>query len=497
MPTLLQRLLVLALGFTLTAGAVQSQDNRGTFRTFHNMESGGLESVDPLSQYRMSDVLARAYEGLVYLDQDGMVAPRLATEWSANENATVWTFKIREGVPFHNGHILTARDVAYSFNRILDPAVDTPVRAVLGIMKQVTAPDDRTAVFELNAPHTDFPLLLADYRALVIQQDSADTIEQTANGTGPFRLETLDLDGVTVMTAFDDYWMGRPGHARVEIHLIRDMFAVRQAVLAGQIDTYSGTVAEIPLFDPNQFEVRVTPTGGWEGFVMRTDTPPFDDVRVRRALRLAVDRQAMIDLVLGPDGGTLACDSPVWPGDPYYLKMDCPQDIELARQLLAEAGYPDGITVDLYYSDMSQTWPTLAQVYQQQAAKAGITVNLNLTPSDGYWVDVWMVEPFTITSWSQRPADQILNEGWRSGADWNETYWNRPDFDTLLDRARSALGFDERKALFGQAQRVLWEEGGALIPYFLNSVWIINRAVSIPDFGYGDTLWHLVTVQRS
>jgi peptide/nickel transport system substrate-binding protein len=343
-------------------------------------------------------------------------------EWYPNDDASVWTFRIREGVPFHNGHILTARDVAYSFNRVLDPALDTPVRAVLGIMKQVIAPDDQTAVFELNAPHADFPLLLADYRALVIQEGSAETIEQTANGTGPFRLDTLDIEGVTVMTAFDDYWMGRPGHARVEIYTIPDMLAARQAVLAGQIDIYSGTIAEIPLFDPRQFEVRNIRTGGWEGMVMRTDTPPFDNVNVRRALRLVADRQEIIDLVLGTDGGTIACDSLVWPGDQYYAEMDCPQDIALARQLLAEAGYPDGITVDLYYSNLSQTWQTLAQVYQQQAAQAGITVNLNMTSADGYWSDVWMIEPFTITSWGQRPADQILNEGWRSGADWNETY---------------------------------------------------------------------------
>jgi peptide/nickel transport system substrate-binding protein len=161
-------LLMLVLSLTLTVGAAKSQDNRGTFRTYHSLEFGGLESVDPLSQYRFSDILARAYEGLVHLDRDGMIAPRLATEWSPNDDATIWTFIVREGVPFHNGHILTARDVAYSFNRVLDPAVDTPVRAVLGIMKQVTAPDDRTVVFELNAPHADFPLLLADYRALVI-----------------------------------------------------------------------------------------------------------------------------------------------------------------------------------------------------------------------------------------------------------------------------------------------------------------------------------------
>ncbi len=229
---------------------------------------------------------------------------------------------------------------------------------------------------------------------------------------------------------------------------------------------------------------------------MRTDTPPFDDVRVRRALRLVANRQQMLDLALGQNGGSIACDSPVWPGDPYYQQMSCPQDIDHARELLAQAGYADGITVDLYLSDLSQTWVTLAEGYQQQAAQAGITVNLNLTSSDGYWSDVWMIEPFTFTSCGQRPADQILNDGWRGGADWNETYWNRPDFDSLLDRARSALDFAGRKQLYAEAQEMLWMEGGALIPYFTNTVRAVNNAVTLPELDYDMIPWWEVTVSR-
>jgi peptide/nickel transport system substrate-binding protein len=479
----------------IVVGVAHAQE-RGTLRLNHAMEFGGLESIDPLSQYRYTDVIVRLYNRLVRADAQGLPAPELATEWNTNDDATEWTFVIREGVQFHDGKTLTATDVAYSFNRVVDPTVDTPVRAVLGIIDRVEAVDDRTARFILSAPHADFPLLLTDYRALVIADGSAETIERTGNGTGPFRLETLDLEGTTVLTAFDSYWEGVPKHGAVELFPIPDATATLQAMLAGQIDIYSGTVAEIPLFPEDQFYIQYLFSGGWEGMVMRTDTPPFDDLRVRRALRLVADRQAMIDLALGANGGSIACDSPVWPGDPYYLEMSCPQDIDLARQLLAEAGYADGITIDLYLSDLSQTWTTLAEVYQQQAAEAGITVNLNMTAADGYWSDVWMIEPFTFTSWGQRPADQILNEGWRSGADWNETYWNRPDFDSLLDRARSALDFTERTELYAEAQEMLWLEGGALIPYFTNTVRMVNNAVTLPEIDYDMIPWWEVTVNR-
>ena len=487
---------LLVVAFVLSVGAAQAQDARGTLRLNHAMEFGGLESLDPISQYRFFDVNARLYNRLVRADSRGLPVPELATTWSPNDDATEWTFTLRDGVKFHDGKMLTAADVAYTFNRVIDPAVDTPVRAVLGIISRVEALDDLTVRFVLSAPHADFPLLLTDYRALVLAEGSAETIEQTGNGTGPFRLEMLDLEGVTRMVAFDDYWEGVPKHGAVEIYPIPDATATLQAFLAGQIDIYSATVAEVPLFDPAQFHVQYLVSGGWEGMVMRTDTPPFDDVRVRRALRLVADRQQMLDLALGQNGGSIACDSPVWPGDPYYQQMSCPQDIELARELLAQAGYADGITVDLYLSDLSQTWVTLAEVYQQQAAQAGITVNLNLTSSDGYWSDVWMIEPFTFTSWGQRPADQILNEGWRGGADWNETYWNRPDFDSLLDRARSALDFAGRKQLYAEAQEMLWMEGGALIPYFTNTVRAVNNAVTLPELDYDMIPWWEVTVSR-
>ncbi|MFM9106903.1 MAG: ABC transporter substrate-binding protein [Chloroflexota bacterium] len=475
-----------------------ARNDSGVLRISHPLEWGGSESIDPISEFRLYETLTRLYDRLVTPDATGRPAPYLATAWEPNGDATEWTFTLRDDVVFHDGSQFEAADAAYTLNRIIDPSVETALKAVLGIMEAAEAVDPTTLRVRLNAPHADFPLLLLDYRVLMIPEGSGDTIAETGIGTGPYRLETLDIDGTTRLVANEAYWQGAPKIGAVEIVPIPDAQAALQATLAGQVDFYAASLPEAQLFaDPAKFTVQLVPGGGWEGFVMRTDTAPFDDPRVRRALRLAADRQEMIDLVLGPEGGLVACDHPVWPGDQYHVELDCAQDIEQARQLLADAGYPDGITVELFASDLSQNWLPLAEVYQRQAAEAGITVEIVTTASDGYYSDVWMVEPYTATAWGQREADQILNEAYRSGAAWNETFWNDPAFDALLDRARSANAFDERATLYADAQRILWETGGSLIPYFVSTVNVWNAAVgNVPAVEYDNIPWHEVTLDR-
>ena len=122
------------------------------------------------------------------------------------------------------------------------------------------------------------------------------------------------------------------------------------------------------MFEDNpDFVVQTIPTGHWPGMVMRTDKSPFDDVKVRKAMRLVIDRQAMIRLVLGEGGGSESCDVPVWSGDQYHVPMQCPRDIPRAKSLLAEAGYADGLDVDFYTSSVDKAFVSMAEVYQNQA----------------------------------------------------------------------------------------------------------------------------------
>jgi peptide/nickel transport system substrate-binding protein len=196
---------------------------------------------------------------------------------------------------------------------------------------------------------------------------------------------------------------------------------------------------------------------------MRTDIAPFDNLPLRRAMRVVADRQEMVDVALG-GAGVVACDTPVKPDDQYRNNPDCSPNPELAKELLAEAGY-DGELFTLFISDVCSDWTPLAEVYQQQLDAIGVNMEIKVVPSDGFWTDAWMVEPFVATCWGERPADQILNEAFRSGAVWNETFWSNEEFDAQLDTARNEQDFDARKAAYQAAQELIWLEGGALIPY--------------------------------
>ena len=181
-------------------------------------------------------------------------------------------------------------------------------------------------------------------------------------------------------------------------------------------------------------------------------------------------------------GITVGCDTPVSFSDPYRAKLDCPQDIEGAKALLAEAGYPDGIDIELFTSDVSPGMIQFAEVYQAQVAPAGIRVSLNLAPSDGYWSDVWLKEAAVMTSWDSRPADQFLNEIFRTGVPNNETFYANADFDALLDKARSTIDVAAARALAASKLSAWRRVKLPLLKAPLLTATAIGFAVSIAQF---------------
>ena len=470
----------------------------GTFRQTHDLGMG-VQDLDPASAGRFWNVTEKTMSRLVRPGESGEPEPNLATEWSANDDATVWTFKLRDNVKFHDGTDFDAADVVYTLEHVRDPEFDSPAASVIAMVDKIEAVDRLTVKMTLEAPYADLALQLMDYRMRMIPEGSADTIATTGIGTGPFVMVSLDPEGTTVLKANPDYWEGPPGVETIELIGIADAQARVQALLAGQIDVLGyGDLSgqQLVLFQDNpKFEVHNIRTGDWMGIVFRTDTPPFTDVRVRKAMRIATDREALVSLVLGPDGGVVSCDHPVWSGDQYRASLDCPPQIDEAKRLLAEAGYPDGIEVEITTSSIDPKFVLLAEAYQQQVSKAGIKVNLVMAPADGYWSEVWMKKTAFNTRWGQRPADQILNEDYRSGASWNESYWNRPDFDELLDQARQELDFEKRKALYHRLQKILYEESGTLIPFHVNQPVVTTTRVSGFQAVFTDAVrYHLIHV---
>ena len=471
----------------------------GTHRTTHENWWAGMEQLDPASPLLWPPPIFVLWDHLVVKNLDtGVPGPGLATSWEANEDATRWTFDLRQGVTHSDGTPLTAADVVYSTQRHLDPNIGSGLRAELGIIdpEMFETPDNNTVVFNLNSGHVDFPLQLSNDHFRIVPDGSGDSIRETGIGTGPFTLESADPDGISVFNARDDYWGGTPLLGKITVVSIGDGDARINAALAGQTDLVgqitSITASQASLFegDPD-FYIQENSRGQIQILAMIVTESPFDDVRVRQALKMVVDPEEMI-AVIAQGHGVPSCNNPAGPSDQYYLPLECLQDIEGARALLAEAGYPDGLTIELETSNLNPMFIPLATVYREQAAEAGITVNINQVPADGYWGSTWLVHPFSSSYYNDKPIDSFISQTLLCGGSWNETFWCNEQHDALQDAARAELDFNARKALYQQAQQLIADDGGMISPFFANFIRAINvRLQGVPVRAkYGEFPYH-------
>jgi len=466
----------------------------GVFKVSHDLGFGKDTNLDPITKGRLFQVIEKTMNRLVRNDLNGVPSPSLATSWSANADASEWTFNLRKGVKFHDGSDFDAEDVKFSIMRV--GANKSPAAKGISMIEAVEVVDSHTVKMKLNTSFADLPLNLTDYRLRMLPSESEATIAQTGVGTGPFMVDKFDAEGTTILKANPNYWEGAPGLAEVHIIAISDSQARVQALLSGQIDMLRVIdYKQKPIFEGNsKFKHHVIPTGNWRGMVMRTDVEPFTDARVRKAVRMAVDRQALADLVTG-GAAEITCDHPVMKTDQYRADISCPQDIAGAKKLLADAGFPNGIEFTVYPSSLEPTWTPIAEVVQQQVAAAGIKVNIKVSPSDGYWSDVWMKKDVAMTRWNQRPADQALNEIYHSGAKWNESYYKNSKFDSILESARKELDFEKRKAIYQSAQNMLWEDSGTLIPYTVSKLIVTTARVNnLDEVENWSVRWHKISV---
>ncbi len=466
------------------SGSDDSMAERGHLNVSDDYSFGTATTLDPHNPNRFYQYTVMSFEGLITKDVDGQYQPALASSWEPNEDATSWTINLREGVKFHDGTEMTGADVAYSLMRLTDPEVNSPLLASFELLQSVDVVSDYEVVANLDPANVDFPELLTAYQAAIMRENGGETIGEDGIGTGPFKLSSLDIAGVTELVAHDDYWNGLPASSTASIIAISDNEARVQAMLSGQIDYLDVSAEQLALFEGNDgFKVETFATGDWHALVMRTDTEPFTDPLVRKAIRLAADREEIIANALNGNG-VVACDSPVWTGDIYRAGIDCGQDIEQAKALLAEAGYPDGIDIEIHTSPLVPEWSAMLETYQAQAAEAGIRLQITQAPSDGFWSDTWMTVPFATTAWGERSAAQILPEAYRGGASWNETYYANTEFDALLDAAAAEVDTDARIEIYHQLQDILWEDGGSLVPYHVNGIWVQKACLEgMPGIG--------------
>lgn len=416
------------------------------------------------------------YSSLTRLKVDMSVEADLAESWSANDGLTEWTFKLRKGVTFHDGSPLTSNDVVATFKAILDPATASPGRANVGPITDIVGADDLTVVFKLSGAYADLPVALAYTNARIIPASFAKgdmkSLSSKAVGTGPFKLVSYEADRLVVVERNEKYYdPARPYLDRIEVKVFPDSSAESSALLAGDIDIIS-------TIQPTEF-MRVngsdgvaalrTPSGQFCNVNFGCDTPPFNDPRVRKAIALTVDREAMVDFVT--EGfGTVGNDTPL--NASYRFFKQLPQrekNIEEAKKLLAEAGHANGLDVTLVASDKPAVRTQLAVALREMAKEAGININVQTMPHATYLEQVWKKGSFYVGFYNmQSSPDSIFKLLYTSDAAWNETRWNNKDFDALVAQARNIADEGKRIELYTKAQEIMNDSVPSIIPSFFD-----------------------------
>lgn len=454
-------------GRTETADT-ESQSRKGVLR----VAMQPMVQLDPAFIASDTEVLiaSHVYDYLVDIDPASNVIPRLATDWTISPDGLIYTFQIAAGVTFHDGSPLTARDVAWTFNRLRDAALGVPTSDLYQNLLAVAASGDLEVIFTLAQPNPFFLYDLSDNHALVVKAGSTDYRE--FNGSGPFRVTAYSPEDRIVLAANPDYFLsGQPRLAGIEIIFFNDDHAAVDALRGGQIDLTMRMSTALFTSLQGQAGIRTIdiPTNGFDLVRLRADRAPGDDPRVMEAIKLATDRDAVFQLIQ-QGYGAMGNDSPIGPlyDADHAADLSLPtRNIQAAKDLLVEAGYRTGLTMDLHVPDTGNR-PDLAVVLKSQWAEAGIDVNVIIEPESIYFGDGgWLEVDLGITNWGSRPYPQFyLDVMLKCGAVWNEAHFCDDEFDRLADLAGTSLDEDERRAAYRQIQALLIERGPILIPYY-------------------------------
>jgi peptide/nickel transport system substrate-binding protein len=466
-----------ACGVNPAVIAVSSPEPTGPIKPGGNLMigstgGGAQDSIDAHFATSDPDIarLNQLYEPLAVRDADFNLQMLLAESITPEKKPDAWIVRLRPGVTFHNGKPVTADDVIFSLNRIINPKNPGTGAASISYidLKHTKKLDASTVRVALQFPNVGFPDDVGQYfnGIVPVGYDPKNPV-----GTGPFKFKSFAPGQQSVFVRNADYWSGAPHVDSVTIIDFVDDTAKVNALLSEQVHA----VTNLPAAQLAQ--VRGLPSlrdliskgGAWQPFTMRVDKAPFNDVRVRQAFRLIVNRQQMIDQVLlgqGRVGNDLYA-----PLDPAYngALAQRHQDLEQAKFLLKQAGV-SGLRVALVTAPVYEGIVEAAQVFAAQAAGAGVTVNLDKTDTTTFFGPNYLKWPFAQDFWFTRNYIPQVEQGSLPNSPFNETHWADPTFQKLIRQAQGELDASKRTELLHAAQAIEYERGGYIVWAFSNQL---------------------------
>jgi peptide/nickel transport system substrate-binding protein len=417
---------------------------------------------------------------------DGSLGPDLATNWEASPDATEWTFELNPNASFHSGKPVTATDVIASLNHHRGDESTSAAKALLSDVTDITADGENTVVVSLARGNADLPWLMTDYHFAICPANDDGSIDwQSGDGSGPYRIDEGEF-GVSWRLSRHDGWHGEGAYFdAVEILVLNDPNARQTALVTGDVDAVS--LIELKTMsllqrDPN-IVIHNVPSAAAITMPMHCDTAPFDNVDVRNALKLSIDRDDIIEKIAF-GAATKANDFHHSPAQPYWPEgiEQREYDPDQAKSLLKKAG-AEGLTVNLSTADSVYAGAVdMAVLYAEHAKASGININVVREPNDGYYSDVWLVKPFTLVSWGARPTPDVMYTlAYKDDAAWNESRWQNERFNELLLQAKSELDDTLRAEMYREMAILAKDDGGTVIPFFNNFVYANRANVGTPD----------------
>jgi peptide/nickel transport system substrate-binding protein len=456
------------------------------------MRCQDLKSPHTYSWIESANSARQVLDYLTVTGVDNVTRPSLIEKWEPSPDLKTWTLRVRKSVKWHNGRQFTADDVVWNLKRVLDPKTGS---SVLGLMKgflledyetgekddkgnpkkasrlwdanAVQKVDDFTVRLNGKTPQLAVPEQLFHYPLLILDPAENGEFKVGSNGTGAFTLVENEVGRRQVLKAHKPgYWGGGPYLDQLEFIDLGDDPAASVAALASkQVEgLYGADIVQLEALQKIPHVQMYQVTTAYTATARMQPVKPFDDKRVRQAMRYAIDSNAVLQIAhrgLGQPGE----HHHVSPVHPEYAKLAPPRrDVARAKKLLAEAGYPNGIDVEIICRPQP-AWELLAvQTMVEQWKEAGIRVKINVMPSTQYW-EVWTKVPFGFTTWAHRPLGIMsLALAYRSGGPWNESKYSNPEFDRLLTQAEGTLDVAARREIMARLETILQEDGPIVQP---------------------------------
>lgn len=443
-------------------------------------QSAEPDRFDPhlTTAYASFQVLENVYDTLVQPGDDLTMEPALATEWTTSEDGLTWTFTLRDGVVFHNGRALTADDVVYSLERIRDPEVGSGASYRLDAVDTITAVDDQTVEVTVTAPTPNLLTLLGGYKGMaIVASENVDdgSIDTKPIGTGPFVFESYSAGDGVVLTKNADYWQdGLPILDEVRFIAIPDPTVLLTNLQSGDVDWIDAVPpAELAaLEESDDVVVGRTPGGDYHYFALNQARPPFDDVRVRQAIAMAINREEITEAATF---GAATPNQTAIPAGNFWFFDYAPYasgDIEGAQALLDEAGAGDGFGIEFLVTSDNPETVVQAQVIAAQLEPLNIDVTIN-DVDFSTWLDLQGQGEFDafMLSWvGNIDPDEFYYAQHHTDGTFNFQGYSNPELDEILDAARIETDEAARKALYDDAATIVVDDASYIYLYNPDSI---------------------------